>query len=45
MLDRPELNDETIRGVLEASYGLRVRRLEFLPIGNDSASPHRWVRG
>jgi spectinomycin phosphotransferase len=38
MLDRPELNDETIAGALDAGYGLRVREVDFLPIGNDPAS-------
>jgi spectinomycin phosphotransferase len=34
----PELADDAIVGALEASFGIRVRALAFLPVGNDAAS-------
>ncbi|MFI0422834.1 phosphotransferase [Spongiactinospora sp. 9N601] len=38
MRDAPHLPDETIRETLDAHFGLRPTTLEFLPLGNDSAS-------
>jgi hypothetical protein len=38
MQERPALADDTIVGALQASFGIRVATLVFLPIGNDSAS-------
>ena len=35
MLERPDLADAKIIKQLEAHYGLRIRGLEFMPIGND----------
>ena len=35
MLEKPDLADATIIEQLESHYALRVRALEFLPIGND----------
>ena len=34
----PELADDAIAGALEASFGLRVKALAFLPVGDDAAS-------
>jgi spectinomycin phosphotransferase len=34
----PELADNAIIGAVEAGFGIRVRELAFLPVGNDSAS-------
>jgi spectinomycin phosphotransferase len=42
VLDRPELDDEAITNAVDAGYGIGIRQLEFLPIGNDSAS---WAFG
>ena len=36
MLERPKLADGVIIAQLIASYQLRVRALEFLPVGNDA---------
>jgi spectinomycin phosphotransferase len=38
MREPPQIADDRIIGALEASFGLRVATLEFLPLGNDSAS-------
>jgi spectinomycin phosphotransferase len=38
MHERPALADDTIVAALQASFGIRVATLVFLPIGNDSAS-------
>jgi spectinomycin phosphotransferase len=38
MLEPPQLADGTIIGALQASFGIRVAELAFLPVGNDSAS-------
>jgi hypothetical protein len=38
MREPPALPGDTIVGALEASFGIRVTELAFLPIGNDSAS-------
>ena len=35
MLEKPDLADASIIGQLESHYALSVRRLEFLPVGND----------
>src|SRR4051812_33060441 len=35
VLDRPELSNDAIADALAAGYGIAVRKLEFLPIGND----------
>jgi spectinomycin phosphotransferase len=34
----PELADDAIVGAVEASFGIRVRALAFLPVGDDAAS-------
>jgi len=36
MLERPKLADELIISQIQASYGLCIRALAFLPIGNDA---------
>jgi spectinomycin phosphotransferase len=38
MREPPQIAGEMIIGALETSFGLRVATLEFLPLGNDSAS-------
>ena len=38
MREPPELADDAIVRSLQASYGIRVAALAFLPVGNDSAS-------
>jgi len=38
MLERPALEDATIVAGLRDGYGLAVERLEFVPLGNDSAA-------
>jgi spectinomycin phosphotransferase len=38
MLERPSLDDETIVAFLREGYGLPIERLEFVPLGNDSAA-------
>jgi spectinomycin phosphotransferase len=38
MREPPELADDTIVRALQASFGIRVAVLAFLPVGNDSAS-------
>jgi spectinomycin phosphotransferase len=38
MLERPALDDATIVAGLRDGYGLPVERLEFVPLGNDSAA-------
>ena len=38
MREPPDLADDAIVGALEASFGIRVRALAFLPVGNDAAS-------
>jgi spectinomycin phosphotransferase len=38
MREPPRIADDRIIGALEAGFGLRVAVLEFLPLGNDSAS-------
>ncbi|RBQ15547.1 hypothetical protein DP939_34805 [Spongiactinospora rosea] len=38
MRDAPHLPSETIREALDAHFGLKPAILEFLPLGNDSAS-------
>ena len=38
MLERPALEDRTILVRLREAYGLPVDRLEFVPLGNDSAA-------
>lgn len=35
MLEKPDLADAKIIGQLESHYALRIRALEFLPLGND----------
>ena len=35
MLEKPDLADDRIIKQLESQYALRVRALEFLPVGND----------
>ena len=36
MLEKPNLSDDIIVAALRAGYGLAVRALEFLPLGNDA---------
>ena len=36
MLEKPDLSDAQIQTCLNASFGINVENLEFLPIGNDS---------
>jgi spectinomycin phosphotransferase len=38
MLERPALDDAAIIGGLRDGYGVPVERLEFVPLGNDSAA-------
>jgi spectinomycin phosphotransferase len=38
MREPPKLADTSIRAALDTHYGLSIRALTFLPIGNDSAS-------
>ena len=38
MLEKPDIQDETILACLEAEYGLRVTRFEFLPLGQDRST-------
>lgn len=38
MREPPELADDAIVGAVEASFGVRVRALAFLPVGDDAAS-------
>jgi spectinomycin phosphotransferase len=38
MREPPELGDDAIVGVVEASFGIHVTALAFLPVGNDAAS-------
>lgn len=45
MRDRPEVADERIVAGLENAYGISVRAVEFLPIGNDAAASAFRVRG
>ncbi|MCY4540640.1 MAG: aminoglycoside phosphotransferase family protein [Chloroflexi bacterium] len=45
MRDRPKLTDERIIAGLEHAYGISVRAVEFLPIGNDAAASTFRVRG
>lgn len=40
MLDKPNLAEAAIAAALQAHYGIAVRSLEFLPIGNDARA---WV--
>ncbi len=35
MLEKPELKDDSIINCLQEAYGLRVSRIEFLPLGAD----------
>ena len=35
MLDKPDIADEDIIAALQAGYGIRPARLDFLPVGND----------
>lgn len=35
MLEKPDLQDEKIVACVQEAYGLRVRRVEFLPLGAD----------
>lgn len=35
MLEKPDVNDETLRACLRDQYGLHVTEIAFLPIGND----------
>ncbi len=45
MRDRPKVTDERIVAGLEYAYGISVRAVEFLPIGNDAAATTFRVRG
>ena len=38
MREPPALGDDAIVGAVEASFGIRVTALAFLPVGNDAAS-------
>jgi spectinomycin phosphotransferase len=38
MREPPALGDDAIVGAVEASFGIRVAALAFLPVGNDAAS-------
>lgn len=38
MREPPSLADDTITTALQASFGMSVARLDFLPVGNDAAS-------
>lgn len=40
MLEKPALRDEALIACLRAAYGLPVRGVDFLPIGNDASA---WV--
>ncbi|MCY4073732.1 MAG: aminoglycoside phosphotransferase family protein [Chloroflexi bacterium] len=45
MRDRPKVPDKRIVAGLESAYGISVRAIEFLPIGNDAAAAAFRVRG
>jgi len=45
MRDRPKVPDKRIVAGLESAYGISVRAIEFLPIGNDAAAASFRVRG
>ncbi len=38
MLEKPQIQDETIRACVQLEYGLQRVRVEFLPLGNDQDS-------
>jgi hypothetical protein len=38
MREPPSLADDTITTAMQASFGMSVARLVFLPVGNDAAS-------
>ena len=40
MLEKPDIQDDRLIDCLRQSYGLDIKQLEFLPLGNDPAA---WV--